>query len=56
MPPDPLAWHHPFGARSFASPSKKKILGGPKDDFGGGPHCLVSALKNGIILVTQFKK
>ena len=29
MPPDPQAWHRPFGARSFASPSRKKILGGP---------------------------
>ena len=28
MPPDPLAWHRFFGARSFVSPSKKKILGG----------------------------
>ena len=31
-----LAWHRPLGALSFVSPSKKKILGAPKDDFGGG--------------------
>ena len=27
MPPDPLAWHRSFEARSFVSPSKKKVLG-----------------------------
>ena len=32
----PLAWHRPFGARSFVSPSKKNILGGPERLFRGG--------------------
>ena len=35
MPPDPLAWHRPFGARSFVSTSKKYIRG-PRKMISGG--------------------
>ena len=42
MPPDPLAWHRPFGARSLVSSSKKKFEGAPNNDFGGGGGALPS--------------